>query len=180
VNGLDRGAPAEAWTAFIELAHNHAEATSNQLIAGLMEGHLRKVGRVYRQADVVCRQLVEGEVSASAVGRFVSEFNDWRAIVGVCRAQAEAAVSYANQVIDHYWMAVVRSHRRRFGATAECARLRPPRAVIDPVWNKPDTFLLMRFGPDGDDETTALAARTLACAIELVARYHQDHTTEED
>jgi len=172
--GWRQGADVEeAWTPFIAQLRDHARAVSNQLATSLLDNHRTLVSRLYRQAEVVIRQHdFDHELTAGTRGRFVGSLASWRIAVAPARAEAEAAVDHANQLIHCYWGAYLRSYREADSAAVLPAGWRPGIAVIDPYWAKPDPLLLLTFRPDGDaedDEATTRAAHTLRRAMEIIS-----------
>ncbi|MGC5321160.1 hypothetical protein ACPXB5_20755 [Micromonospora arida] len=169
--------PEEAWTPFIGSVHDTAHATSSQMMTWLLATNRKLAVRLYRRAGTVVREHDRPEViSAGAAGRFEATLTEWRIRLHEARAAATAAGNHADLVVDTYWTALLRSHRRRHPDAYRCDHLRPPRVQLDPAWNKPDLFLLLRFTPDGaDDEASARAGRVLRRALELLAGRTDDN-----
>jgi hypothetical protein len=162
----------EAWTPFIAQVRDEARAVSNQLATALIDDHRALISKLYRQAEVVIRQHdFDHELTAATRGRFIGSLTHCRMAVAPARARAEAAVDYANQLIHCYWGAYLLGYRQADPAAVLPVGWRPGAAVIDPYWAKPDPFLLLTFGLDGeiDDEATTRAAGTLRRAMEIIA-----------
>jgi hypothetical protein len=160
--------PVEAWTPYVAEAIGTARATSNDMLSWLVDRHKQLIQQIYERAVTLVREHRNGEVSRASEGRFNAALTQWRAALNRARTDADSAADHANLRIDCYWGWLVRTHRRRVPQAYECAHLRPAHAVLDPVWGKPDTFLLLQFGSE-DDETTAKAARMLQLALEIIS-----------
>ena len=161
----------EAWTPFIDQARDRARATSNQMIAWFLNSNKDLARTIYRQAEIVVRQHAGDGPLDGARGRFVASLSTWRVDTASARARAEAAVDFANQLIDCYWQAYLVGYLSETSGNRPASAIRrwePGRAAIDPIWNKIDALLLLTYGGE-DDETTSQAGRTLRRALQIVA-----------
>ncbi|MDI1462835.1 hypothetical protein QEZ54_17810 [Catellatospora sp. KI3] len=157
-----------AWTPFVGERHSVAYATSSQMLSWLTEQSRPLVLRLYAHAQTLVYEHARPDgASAAARGRFNAALTDWRSRVQGCRERAEAAVKHADLYVDWYWQALMRNHLSRVADRWRCQGLRPPRAVLEPVWTKPGTYFLLRFGLD-DDEASSKAARIFLQALDII------------
>lgn len=166
-------AAEEAWTPFIAQARDVARATSNQMIAWLLESNGDLVRKTYKQAETVIREHdVARNLTEGARGRFVESLSTWRVAAAAGRARAEAAVDHANLLIHCYWQAFLLGYsrvRRHHPGLPVADRWQPGTAVIDAIWANADALLLLSFGDQEEDEATTCAGRTLRRALEITA-----------
>jgi hypothetical protein len=166
------GDQEEAWTPFIGHAHDLARATSNQMVAWLLERHGALVQKIYKQAQSVVREHDrDHHLTTGSRGRFDESLTAWRVQSAAARARAAAAADRSNLLIHSYWQGFLTGYTRGRGRGANPSAVgwRPGETVIDPFWDKPDPLLLLTYGHADDDQATTDAGRIVRRAMDILA-----------
>jgi hypothetical protein len=165
------GAPVLMWTSYIERLRYQAAAAGRDFAAQLVAANLTLIAEVYTRADAVVIEYDRGQLSPGTETRFTRALTQWRGLVAVTHHRAEQVVVHANQHIAHYWAVLVRYHQDMRDEAARRTATRPVTATVDPIWTKPEPFLLLLTGDatPRDDEATAMAYRRLIRALDIVA-----------
>jgi hypothetical protein len=152
-------------------AEDAALSASRQLQGWLYNDRRNRelMDRIRALAEIVVyHHDILDRLSPGQRGRFGTAMAAWAATVADCRRRASTAVDHANQLVDWYWLKVLRHHRelqhepRPFSLEG----WRPAKITIDPVWEKPDALLPRWI--DGEELAMASIDRVLLRAIEIL------------